>query len=894
MPKLFSRLLLIIFVFTPFAHAQEQSSTFTITDIRIEGLQRISSGTVFNALSVNIGDTVSEAALSNALRTVYATGNFEDVAVSRDGGVFIVSVVERPSISDINFEGNKAIKTEALLEGLKDAGLYEGQVLLRATLEGMRKELLRQYVSQGRYDASIIAEVVPQPRNRVSVEVTVDEGNVSRIKNITFLGNTAFKDDELKDLMELRDQGWFLFLNGKNKYAKEKFESDISNIETFYYDQGYAKFRVMDAQVSISSSKKDVFLSITVDEGDKYTFGEIGFSGDLIIPEESLLPYVKGLEGQGFAQTTLSSFEEFFTNLSGNIGYTFAEVTAQMEPDDEAKTIDIKFFINPGRRTYVNRIDFEGNHKTKDEVLRREMRQMERAPASNAKIEQGRIRLNRLGFFKEVEVDTQPTPGAEDLVDVTYSVEEQPSGSVGASLGYAQDSGLLLGLNLQQSNFLGTGSRVEVAVNSSDFQQSASVSYTDPYYTEDGVSRGFSVFYRETDFDEIRVASFSTNSYGLNMNFGYPLSEIERLNFSLGYQNTSIITGSFAVQEIQASPTESTLFAESVVNRLAGELTDPVALFNSSQLIVENATAFDINDARFPSTEPGFLDIHPDEFDTYSLNTSYIRSTLNRGQLATRGSQHRLSLELALPGSELEYFKINYDGQVFVPLTRKLTLRLSSKLGYGDGFSDTKELPFFKNFYAGGFGSVRGYKSNTLGPQSTPARSFLTGVHDSSGDGIITDADAGVIVAVDTNGDPILDSAGNTTYTISDSSLANVYYLNNDGFVATQPLDDNDPFGGNLLVQASAELLVPLPFIKDQRSLRSAFFIDAGNVFSTNCRKDQVACFDFDADQLRYSAGFGLTWITGFGPLSFSVAKAINEDTFDEREFFQFSLGQYF
>lgn len=887
---------LLLFVSAVFSGAVQAQNTqaFMVADIRIEGLQRISSGTVFNALPISIGDRASQAAISGAIRSVFATGNFENVAIARDGDVLVVQVEERPSISEINFEGNKAIKTENLLDGLRGAGLYEGQVLRRATLEGMRKELLRQYVGQGRYDAEIIAEVVRQPRNRVAVEVTVDEGNVSRIKSINFVGNELFDDSELRDLLELRDRGWLLWLNGKNKYAKEKFESDISNVETFYYDQGYANFRITDAQVSISGDKKGVFITVVLEEGEKYTFNEVEFSGDLVVDDKLLKPYAENLVGKGFAQTTLSSYEEYFTELAGNIGYTFAEVNAQTTLNDEDKTVDVKFFMNPGKRNYVNRIEFEGNVKTKDEVLRREMRQMEMAPASNARIEQGRVRLNRLGFFKEVNVDTQPTPGADDLVDVVYTVEEQPSGSIGASVGYAQDSGLLLGANLQQNNFLGTGSRVNVGINSSRFQESASFSYTNPYYTEDGVSRGFSVFFRETDYDEINISNFNSSSYGGSINFGYPLSEIERLNFSLGYTHTEIATGGTRDQEIIRSP-NPTQIPSTIENPVAGLQViqgDGAALQFGSLPVVQNTVP--LNFDTMTNNEPGFIDINGNVFDTYTVNASYIKSTLNRGQLATRGRQHQLSFEATVPGSDLEYFKLGYRGQAFFPLTKALTLRLSTRLGYGDGYGGTSGLPFFENYYAGGFGSVRGYRANTLGPQSTPPEQLLTAINDSNGDGEVTELDSGIDLVVDDNGEPVLDTNGERQYTISDSSLATAFILNNDGTLATRFLDDNDPFGGNVLMTGSAEVLFPLPFIKDQRTLRSVFFIDAGNVFSTDCGREQVGCHDVDFNHLRYSYGIGINWITGFGPLSFSIARPLNETSIDDREFFQFSLGQNF
>ena len=415
-------------------------------------------------------------------------------------------------------------------------------------------------------------------------------------------------------------------------------------------------------------------------------------------------------------------------------------------------------------------------------VLRREMRQMEGGSANNSLIEHSKVRLERLGFFKEVNIENIPVPGTNDQIDVVYSVEEQPSGSVGASLGFAQGTGLILGANLSENNFLGTGKQVGVGINRSRYQTSVNFSYTEPYFTVDGVSVGYSLFGRKTNYDEINIASFSTNSYGASVNWSYPVSEVERIGLGFGYENLALETGRYASSEIAA-----------------------------------------------------FVDENGTDFDTVNFNINWVRSTLNRGVFATRGTSQRLGMDVSVPGSGLEYYKLTYSGQYLRGLTRSLTLKLRSDFGYGESYGGTSQLPFFKNFYGGGFGSVRGFKRNTLGPQDTPPAS-------SSG-----------------------------------------YYY-----------DDPDPIGGNIQIELGAEIIFPLPFLKDQRSVQSALFFDAGNIFNSKCGATQVNCFKPEAGELRYSVGLGATWLSGFGPITFSIAKPLNKSEYDETEVFQFSLGNQF
>ena len=847
------------------ALTQAQAEAFNISDIRVEGLQRISPGSVFAALPVGVGDVADTYAIRASAKNLFATGNFDDISIGRDGSVLVVTVAERPSISEITIDGNKAIETEALLDGLKGAGLSVGNVFQRSTLEGMQLELQRQYVLQGRYDARIEAEVIPEPRNRVSIAIDVNEGTVASIKHINIVGNTIYTDEQLQDIFELKMTGWLSFFTSDDKYSKEKLTADFENLSSYYLDRGYLEFNIDSTQIAISPDMEAVYITANVTEGDKFTVSDVGLSGDLVLPEEDLKRFLLVQPGQVYSQTLITTTEEYLTRRLGNEGYNFATVTGIPEVEEDSK-VKIKFFVDPGKRTYVRRIDFSGNLDTSDDVLRREMRQMESAPASASAIEQGRIRLQRLGFFKTVEADTEEVAGYDDLIDVEYTVTEQSFGSIGGSIGYAQDAGLILGLNLQQNNFLGTGRRVGVNLNSSRYQDVVSLNYTNPYFTEDGVSRGFSVFYRKTDLSEINVASYTTDTVGANMNFGYPISETQRLGFSFGITDTKITAGQYAVQEIKSSPRlepqvenwyESTLQADGTY--AAAEVLRPI-----SELPI---TALTIPD------QLGFLDLNGDEYLNFSVTGSWLQSTLNRGQLATRGVSQSVALEVAVPLSDLEFYKLTYRGEIYLPIYQEFVLHLRGELGYGGGYGDTSELPFYEHFFAGGFGSVRGFEANTLGPRSTPPLIYNSN---------------SPITQIDENGNP--------TQVGGPSGRGFGYVVDpRTGKIVVQPISTRpDPFGGNVLAEGSAELLFPMPFIKDRSSLRSALFLDVGNVFNTNCRGNQINCFDVDAGELRYSVGIGVTWLSGFGPLTFSLAKPLNASEIDEREVFQFTLGRSF
>lgn len=851
--------------------AQDLTPTerFEVTDIRIEGLQRVSAGTVFAALPIQVGDVVSQRTLGNATRELFRTGFFDNIEIGRDDGVLVISVTELPAISEIEIEGNKVIKTEDLMRSLQENGLAEGQILKRATLAGMTLSLQREYVKQGRYGASVDTEVVELPNNQVRLSINVDEGSEARIKHINIVGNKAFDDDELLDLFEIQTSGWLSWLSGNDKYASEKLTGDLERLESYYRNRGYLEFNIDSAPVSISPDREAVYITINVSEGDVYTINEVNLAGDPILPEEEIRRYIAVKKGQTFSQLMMTTSSDYITQRLGNEGYTFAEARGMPEPNQEDKTVDITFYIEPGQRAYVRRIEFRGNTQTADEVLRREMRQMEGASASTAKIEQSKVRLERLGYFSEVQVETEEVPGTADQIDVMYTVEEQPNRTVNFQVGYSQGFGAVLGTNFSDKNWFGSGKQVGFGLNKNAYQSSVNFNFTDPYYTEDGVSRGFSLFYEETDYSDFNVTASKTDRYGGAISFGYPLSEISRLGFSFGYTHLTLSEEGNLAQEYLTTPR---LF-EGVANQQYIRQSE-LSQFESEDSPDDfDFTAFPVapGDPVIGTDPDGFIDRFGSDFDWLNFNLSWTQSTLNRGILPTRGAQQKVHFELALPGSDLEFYKLRYEGQIFQPLTDSLTLRLRTQLGYVGAYGDSEDVPPFENFYAGGFGTVRGFERNTLGPRSTPARRFNSEFLDLDADG-----------------------SEELAYILCDEPGR--YCSASDGQLADQEIGRRDrAAGGNVLIAASAELIFPLPFIKDQRAVQSAFFIDAGNVFDTECGRAQLNCVDeINVDGLSASAGLGLTWVSGFGPLTFSISRPIQEQLFDEEEFFQFSLGTSF
>ena len=784
---------------------------FLVSDIRIIGLQRVSTGSIFNVIPISVGDRIDIRKSNDIVRSLFSTEQFDDIQIGKDGNTLIITVVERPSISLIEISGNKALKTEQLLESLDGVGIKEGEVYKRSTLEKVKSELVRSYASNGRYGADVEINEIFKPRNRLEISIEVDEGNSAKIKKISIIGNETFTDDELLDSFELSEGSFFSFLSSNNQYSREKLVGDLETLESYYRDRGYLKFSIESSQISLSRDKKSIFITYNLNEGEKYTINDVDVIGEIPFEEEVYIEIVNSLKDQTYSQAQITSIEEFFVNVLGNRGYAFAEVKGDTEITDDSNEVKLVFTVIPGNKTYTRKILFTGNDVTQDHVLRREMRQFEGAWTSDNSIEAGKVRLERLGYFKEVNVETIPVVGTEDQIDIVYSVDEETTGSVGGNIGYS-DFGLMLGFNLQEQNFLGTGNTVGIGINKNIYSEMYNLSFMNPYATKDGVSLGYNVYFRETDYGEFNVANYLTNSNGFGAQFGYPTSDITRLGFNVTYDKTDIDVGTLPALEIY-----------------------------------------------------DFVSAEGNIFETLSVQFSWQRVTLNRGLFPTAGSSTVISLSTTVPGSDLSYYRSSIRQRYYRPLSSNFVFGFSGELGYLDAYGETEETPFFQNFYAGGPRSLRGFESNTLGPRSTDAPCYEFNYEEKTCPNLI-----------DTDGDGELDSPYINPYANSTSRYR------------------DRPIGGNIKVEGSMQLIFKLPFIEDQRSLRSAFFFDFGNVFSDNCKDYQINCYKPALEDLRYSYGVGVTWITGFGPLSLAISKPTNAGPQERTEEFQFTVGNVF
>ena len=784
---------------------------FLVSDIRIIGLQRVSTGSIFNVIPISVGDRIDIRKSNDIVRSLFSTEQFDDIQIGKDGNTLIITVIERPSISGIEISGNKALKTEQLLESLDGVGIKEGEVYKRSTLEKVKSELVRSYASNGRYGANVEIIEISKPRNRLEIDIEVDEGQSAKIEKIIIIGNEIYTDDELFDAFELSEGSFFSFLSSNDQYSREKLVGDIETLESYYRDRGYLKFSIESSQISLSRDKKSIFITYNVNEGEKYTINDVDVLGEIPFDEEVYSPIIDSLKDQTYSQAQITGIEEFFVNVLGNRGYAFAEVNGNTEITEETNEVKLIFSVSPGNKTYTRKILFTGNDITQDQVLRREMRQFEGAWTSDNSIEAGKVRLERLGYFKEVNVETIPVVGTEDQIDIIYSVEEETTGSIGGNIGYS-DFGLMLGFNLQEQNFLGSGNTVGIGINKNIYSEMYNLSFSDPYATKDGISLGYNLYFRETDYGEFNVANYLTNSNGFGAQFGYPTSDVTRLGFNLTYDKTDIDVGTLPAREIY-----------------------------------------------------DFVSAEGNVFETLSAQFSWQRVTLNRGLFPTAGSSTVLSFNTTVPGSDINYYRANIRQKYYRPLSENFVFGFQGELGYLDTYGDTNETPFFQNFYAGGPRSLRGFESNTLGPRSTDAPCYEFNYAEGTCPNLI-----------DTDGDGVLDQPYINPYANSTSRYR------------------DRPIGGNIKVEGSLQLIFKLPFIEDQRSLRSAFFFDFGNVFSDNCKDYQINCAKPAIEDLRYSYGVGVTWITGFGPLSLAIAKPANAGPQERTEEFQFTVGNVF
>ncbi len=744
----------------PTAFADE----FIVDDIQVEGLSRISPGTVFNYLPITVGDKVDEKRSQEAVRALFKTGFFKDVRLDREGDVLVVRLVERESIADITFDGNKAIKTEELEKGLGEAGFAKGEVYNESKMDKVVQELRRQYYSNGKYGVKIEPVVTPLDDNTLTIHFKITEGEAARIQQINIVGNEAFSDDDLRDDFKLTTPTWTSWFSKDDQYSKQKLAGDLETLRSKYQDNGYIDFRVDSTQVSITPDKSDVYVTINLTEGERFTISGVKLAGKLIVPEEQLFPQIETRQGAMFSRKAVTQTTKNITDRLGDEGYAFANVNAIPKLNQANKTVALTYFVDPGQRVYVRRISFNGNAKTRDEVMRREMRQLEGGWISTKWVERSKVRLQRLGYFEEVNVETPAVPGTTDQVDINYAVKERPSGNLMVGLGFSQSQGLIFNTNVTQDNFLGSGKSVSFGFNNSDINRQFRLGYMNPYWTIDGISRGFNVSYREIDAGESDITRYNSKVVSGGASFGIPITEFNSVSLGVNYEATSLNTSPFF---------------------LAPEVFR-------------------------------FIQIEGNDFNIIRFNAGYSYDTRNSTLFPTEGMLQALRAEIAAPIGDLNFYKIDYDSRYFISLSRDYVLLLKGRLGYGDSYGDTFELPFFENFYAGGPRTVRGFKENSLGPQ--------------------------------------------------------------DQF--------NDSLGGDFMLIGNAELILPLPFLKEFKSVRVTAFYDVGNVFG--------AQEDFEADKLRMSTGVSAIWLSPFGMLSISIAQPIRDQPLDDIQKFQFTFGTNF
>ncbi|VAW38830.1 Outer membrane protein assembly factor YaeT [hydrothermal vent metagenome] len=748
--------------------------SFEVEDIRLNGADRISHGTIFTYLPIEQGDTVSKGNISRAVKSLFRTGYFSDVKIYRDGNILVVKLVERPAIASIGIDGNKAIKTEELLKGLRNIGLVEGEVFDKLQLDRVQNELTKQYFSRGKYNVVVDAKIKELDRNRVKVNIEIEEGKAAKIKHIKIVGNTIFTDEELIDAFESDTTNFLSWYSSDDQYSKEKLNGDLEKLKSYYMDRGYVDFNVESVQVTISQDKKDIYITANIFEGKAYKFGEMKITGEMVLDKSSFERMIVSTEGQTFARNLTEASAERMKIILGNLGYAFAEITPVPEINKETAIVDMTYYIDPGKRVYVRNINFHGNIKTKDEVLRREMRQFEGGWYSKSLVERSKIRLQQKPYFEEVTIETPRVPGSDDQVDVEVTVKERDAGQFTFSVGFSQVSGINTNVSVSLQNLLGTGNTLSFAVNNSRFFKNLNVFYENPYYTDEGITRGFSMNYSTSNFGQANIARYSSSNGGFGMHVSFPITEYDRIYTSVAYERKSV--------KAFLGSTASLIFSDLCDLGGYAYTTQPALPtgvgWNGIDCLPEQPT-------QIPPDDPGGIRdgiLIPYQvrksFTFFKAEARWSRDSRNRFFNPTRGAYYRLGAEFALPGSTANFYKITAKTNKLFPLTKNLTLSISGEIGYGDGYSDTTKLPFFENFFAGGVSSLRGYRANTLGPKST----------------VLGDATSGNL--------PLTSRAG-------------------------------DPVGGSLKTLGSVELVFPTPFAKVGNAARLALFWDFGNVFNT-------------------------------------------------------------
>ncbi len=645
-----------------YSQASLAMEPFVVKDIRVEGIQRTEAGTVFSYLPVKVGDTLDDEKAAQAIKALFATGFFKDVRLEAENDTLVVMVQERPAISQIDFYGLKEFDKDKIKDGLKQVGFAEGRTFDRAVLERAEQELKRQYISRGKYSVEVKTIVTPLERNRVAVRFDITEGDVAKIQQINIVGNQAFKEKDLLDEITLSTPGWMTWWNKNDQYSKEKLSGDLEKLRSFYLNRGYLEFNIDSTQVSISPDKKNIYITINITEGPKYTVSDIKLAGEMLVPEEDLRKLIKLKIGDVFSREKLTESTKAMGDRLGNDGYAFANVNAIPELNKEKNEATFTFLIDPGRRVYVRRINMTGNTRTKDEVLRREMRQMEGGWYSTSKIQRSRERLERLAYFKEVNVETPAVPGTTDQVDVNFNVEERPTGNILMGAGFSSSEGLVLSGSVSQNNWMGTGKQLSTQVNSGKINKVYAISYTDPYYTVDGISRGFDLYKRRIDASRLgALGAYSSDSIGGGMRFGVPLSEYDSINYGISVDRTKL------------------------------ELTS-----SSPQRYID------------------FVNQYGNQYSYLLGNVSWASDSRDSLTYPTKGRLHRAYGEVS--AGNLKYYKATYQYQWYYPLFDTFTMMLNGEIGVGNGYGG-RDMPFFKNFYVGGVSSVRGYETGAIGPR---------------------------------------------------------------------------------------------------------------------------------------------------------------------------------
>lgn len=738
------------------------AGSFVLKDVQVRGLERVAAGTVLSNMPVSVGQTFDDKMTPNIVRSLFKTGLFDDVNISRDGSVLVIKVHERTAIGDIKVSGNRAIETKALLAALKQAGIANGRPLNKSSLNRIQRQIKQQYLARGNYAAEVETKLQKLPRNRIAVNIKIQEGGVARIKRLKISGNKAYPEATLKKLLESGTKGNISFLSSRDKYSKEKLVGDIDRLTSFYRDRGYLNFEVLSTQVALSKDKKSVFVNLNIKEGDQYRIGKVKVLGNTGLSGKDLKKIITLKEGQVFSQTKLAETRKSLKSRLGKDGFAFSRIGVLPQVDKVNKRVNLVFQAEKGQRTYVRRINIRGNYRTKEEVFRREMRQLESSFLSKEKVARSKVRLQRLPFVGGVKITTSPVAGRSDQVDLDVLIKEKSSNQFTAGIGYS-GSGLLFNVGLTQNNFMGTGKSLSVSAVNSASSKSFRISHNNPYHTVDGVGRGFNVYYNKTDAGENDVSNYNTNSYGGEVNYTIPITEDNSLRFSLGGEHREIVTSSTTPDHIKK-----------------------------------------------------FVSSNGNTYNNFLGKASYVHDTRDRFLFPTTGQRQSIALEVGLPGSDLEFYKLKYKAATYFPVTEKVTFALKGGVSYGSGYGKTDDLPFYERFYSGGIGTVRGFDNNSLGPKDSK----------------------------------------------------------------------NDSAGGDLSVNAKAELLLPVPFAEDVKGLRMSAFVDAGNVY-----KD----FDtFEADDLRYSAGVSATWMSPLGPFTISYAKPLNKKDGDDVQNLQFSIGASF